>query len=289
MDTPYTFSFPEDLERLIFEQAASDDRTTACRLALVARRVQSWIEPIIYRSIILTSATLAPFASKSPEFYRRFVKQLRIVSRVQNMMTILSLCQGVTDLCLRLLPAKNISGGHPLDSPIGNLRLRRLDALLTTLLHGFPPEFDRPFYSNITHLIIVDDWSQWKEWRDLCNIPHLSHLMIEFYVDPDDPLEEVAQSVIYLLRGCASLQVFVFVTFEPLEANQPPGENAVLTTLSTIGDARVVVFQWLDDTSIEWAPYWETTANMWPSAEAQVMRRRALSSLADPKDLLFVH
>ncbi|KAJ7437783.1 hypothetical protein B0H11DRAFT_2206404 [Mycena galericulata] len=285
MDIPYTFSFPEDLERLIFEQAASDDRTTACRLALAARRVQSWIEPIIYRSIILSSATSAPFAN----LYNSYG-----LSRVENMMTILSLCQGVTDVCLRLSPAKDISGVlfddvHPLDSPIGNLRPRRLHTLLTTLLHGFPPEFDRPFYSNITHLIMVDDWSQWKEWRDLCNIPHLSHLMIEFSLDPDDPLEEVAQSVIYLLRGCASLQVFVFVMFEPLKANQPPGENAVLTTLSAIGDARVVVFQWLDDTGIQWAPYWETTANMWPSAEAQVMRRRALSSLADPKDLLFVH
>lgn len=34
--------FPHDIERLIVEQAASDDNDTALQLALVTKRVQRW-------------------------------------------------------------------------------------------------------------------------------------------------------------------------------------------------------------------------------------------------------
>jgi hypothetical protein len=38
----FEFTFPLDIERLIFEQAARDDTQTALRLALVCRYAQSW-------------------------------------------------------------------------------------------------------------------------------------------------------------------------------------------------------------------------------------------------------
>jgi hypothetical protein len=34
--------FPSELERLIFEEAAVNDKQTALRLALVSRQVQAW-------------------------------------------------------------------------------------------------------------------------------------------------------------------------------------------------------------------------------------------------------
>lgn len=36
------FHFPEDIERLIFEEAAYSDTSTALRLVTVARRTQLW-------------------------------------------------------------------------------------------------------------------------------------------------------------------------------------------------------------------------------------------------------
>ncbi|KAJ7464979.1 hypothetical protein B0H11DRAFT_69018 [Mycena galericulata] len=47
---------PVELEREIFEMAANADVGTALRLALVARRVQSWIEPIIYSRVVVAEA-----------------------------------------------------------------------------------------------------------------------------------------------------------------------------------------------------------------------------------------
>jgi hypothetical protein len=42
---PFVFRFPEDIERLIFEQAAENDKRTALRLILIARRIQQWQVP----------------------------------------------------------------------------------------------------------------------------------------------------------------------------------------------------------------------------------------------------
>jgi hypothetical protein len=36
------FRFPEDIERLIFEEAAIDDTNTALQLVLVSHRAQFW-------------------------------------------------------------------------------------------------------------------------------------------------------------------------------------------------------------------------------------------------------
>lgn len=38
----YVFQFPVDIERLIFEEAASENKHTATQLALVSRDVQQW-------------------------------------------------------------------------------------------------------------------------------------------------------------------------------------------------------------------------------------------------------
>jgi hypothetical protein len=40
--SPFSFTFPLDIERIIFEEAAMDDTQTALQLALVSRRVQCW-------------------------------------------------------------------------------------------------------------------------------------------------------------------------------------------------------------------------------------------------------
>jgi hypothetical protein len=40
--SPFTRMFPSDVGRLIFEEAAADDKRTALQLPLVSRQVQSW-------------------------------------------------------------------------------------------------------------------------------------------------------------------------------------------------------------------------------------------------------
>ncbi|KAJ6609053.1 hypothetical protein B0H10DRAFT_2065766 [Mycena sp. CBHHK59/15] len=77
MSTSNAPDLPLELEREIFEMAAKADVRTALRLAVVARRVQTWIEPIIYSRVVvsrrpdLPSGALAPVTSGSMSASRR--------------------------------------------------------------------------------------------------------------------------------------------------------------------------------------------------------------------------
>jgi hypothetical protein len=50
---PFSFSFPLDVERIVFEEAARSDIRSAVQLALVCRRVQSWSENRLKMSVML--------------------------------------------------------------------------------------------------------------------------------------------------------------------------------------------------------------------------------------------
>ena len=65
MDAPFVFSnLPVELVRDIFEHAAVSDRATARNLALVSSAVRHWTDPILYHTVVLSSArTLRAFVA----------------------------------------------------------------------------------------------------------------------------------------------------------------------------------------------------------------------------------
>src|SRR6202050_2792096 len=125
----FILSFPWDIERLIFEEAARDDRQTALRLAFVSRNVQSWsvdcstrsythsnifqcrVEPIIYKVVTLNSARIKDaflrsleITTKPTSFYTQCIKALYLPFHtiqefwgdgIETAIKILPYCKGV--------------------------------------------------------------------------------------------------------------------------------------------------------------------------------------------------
>ncbi|KAJ7906692.1 hypothetical protein B0H13DRAFT_2662708 [Mycena leptocephala] len=112
--SPRTFDprLPPELERNVFEIAALSRPTSIPHLMLIAWRVKDWVEPLLYRVILLDSGavskdmqgfpTLTPeilrrvIASRPPEFVQSVVKHLFLwAPHRNNVDTILAACVGV--------------------------------------------------------------------------------------------------------------------------------------------------------------------------------------------------
>lgn len=98
---------PDDVERLIFEFVAQEDRNTALQLVTLATHIRLWIEPEIYRRITLFESHAPKFAwtirnSRKPaSWFRDHVKALCLVNTdLPDLNLILSVCTGVYSLAV---------------------------------------------------------------------------------------------------------------------------------------------------------------------------------------------
>ncbi|KAF8734267.1 hypothetical protein AX14_003491 [Amanita brunnescens Koide BX004] len=101
---------PLDVLRLIFEFAAADDKRTGVVLSTVSKRVQRWVEPILYSLVDLQRPqnkhlflrTIETSNTKKASFFTRNVKTLSIAhdpnTDDHQAARILSACRGVTNL-----------------------------------------------------------------------------------------------------------------------------------------------------------------------------------------------
>ncbi|KAJ7058943.1 hypothetical protein C8F01DRAFT_1371089 [Mycena amicta] len=72
-------TLPPELERVIFELSAWNDRTTTLSLLLVARRVHIWIEPLLYRVLLISDLYVFPeLVTLQPE-HTRFIRHLALL------------------------------------------------------------------------------------------------------------------------------------------------------------------------------------------------------------------
>ncbi|OJT06344.1 hypothetical protein TRAPUB_2806 [Trametes pubescens] len=106
MTTPFVFSnLPVELVRDILEHAAHSDRATARNLTLVSSAVKQWTDPILYDTVVLSTARslrafIAAIANKPSEFVRTRVRNLGIftLGPVQSIDRVLAACGGVQSL-----------------------------------------------------------------------------------------------------------------------------------------------------------------------------------------------
>ncbi|KAF8965546.1 hypothetical protein BDZ97DRAFT_1811204 [Flammula alnicola] len=173
---------PQDLERCIFEIAAPDNGGSKCsivKLMLVARRVNEWLRPILYRVFNQTAHRLYPDFKKFPSlkledvghFAKHFITHSSFTNEEIN--HLLSSCPNVYDLAIW------IAGTFKFFLPnIQHLRLRRLSAEL-----AFFTEEDllHPTLSDLTHLNIISSLGaeDWKSWKKLTKLPHLTHIKLD--------------------------------------------------------------------------------------------------------------
>ncbi|KAJ7182376.1 hypothetical protein C8R43DRAFT_967028 [Mycena crocata] len=205
--------FPLELEREIFETTARLRRAIIPTLLVVAHRVFVWIEPFLYRTLVLQLSSprflelklaLQSKRAAKPTFLRDSVRNLlyRIPNDSTTLHDILVLCTGIQTLALYSYP----------DLPTlivdlsGVSDLRRLSAMLGDMGrfgHVETMNLGHPMLSNITHLELYDDipTSDLVHWTNLALLPALTHLCIDAYVH--------RTVVVDFLQGCKQLEVLI--------------------------------------------------------------------------------
>ncbi|KAK7051894.1 hypothetical protein R3P38DRAFT_2857620 [Favolaschia claudopus] len=173
--------FPPELEQMIFEIAAYSWRPMIPTLLLIAWRVKIWLEPLLYRTLIVADDRtddsrlslntigqniptavepehlLSLIRTKPSGFFRDSVRNLFLAHAVRDEeLTIVSACSGIENLWL----------GHTTICAINDLkthRLKRLHCTFEALFGETGADFTQPLFAVST-------------WIELTRLPNLTHL-----------------------------------------------------------------------------------------------------------------
>ncbi|KAJ7802306.1 hypothetical protein B0H13DRAFT_2297279 [Mycena leptocephala] len=189
---------PPELEREIFEIAATIHPGTIPPLLRVARRVLTWIEPLLYRVIRVDAddafraakagAIMRAMHSKPTNFFADAVLHMFLDYNsewtVDQACSLLSLCSNLVGLAVMgryctpsLLPI------------LGTTQIRRFVGTLSELFGSYDAiDFDHPALASITHLHVVDAVNRMSELqvRRLASLPSLTHLALS--IDVSGPI-----------------------------------------------------------------------------------------------------
>nr|GAT47284.1 predicted protein [Mycena chlorophos] len=201
---------PLELEREIFEIAASAHPGTVPVLLRVAHRSFEWIEPFLYQTIHLDNRSPALDAlrrarlSKPSTFFTDAVRRLVIMS-TSEFADLIASCSGTTHLAM-------VSG----DLNAYLTAMPRLVCISASLLAAFPPQhyptsesIPGSKFAHITHLEVFESLAEDNDARTrlvplLCTLPVLTHLALNH--TPYFP------SLDALLAGCLRLRVLCWLT-----------------------------------------------------------------------------
>ncbi|KAJ7658691.1 hypothetical protein DFH06DRAFT_1327257 [Mycena polygramma] len=280
MDVALPSALPLDLERLIFEITALLWPRTIPRLLLVAWRVKIWVEPVLYRTILLMDPwyynsypdSISPFAMagsvlvsllqrKPASFFRHSVRQLFLGYNdmdATGVAELLSVCSNVENL---YLSTRTLATLPPL-----NMRLKRLHCRLGTLFDPQRVDSTHRMFASLTHLEIFDYWSAEIEagvLLGLACLPHLTHLAFND--------EEYLPICPTLLRASTSLRVLAIILPDPVaDIGRYPyqfeqwGEQC--------GDRVVVLI--CEDFCEDWILGVQSGTDYWSYAEEHIAKRK---------------
>jgi hypothetical protein len=271
---------PSELERIIFEIAAFSYKATALQLVLIARRVQTWIEPIIYQTVMLglDSSTagltedlfMRTLNSRPSDFFATHVKTLLFASsfNVEIAVDVLLKCTGVVCIGFWINPPRFRKANlRPiLDNDSLRPRLLSMDLEELTLSHDAcltRPFFDLHFFSHVTHLEVTTD-EGWKEESYFHLLPSLTHLGFDLFYQNDKTLDYT--NVQDILSKCKSLVVLAFFVIH----DDPPCRYP---TLLAFEDPRLVVV--VENAPTPYSTWENTFQSTWTDAEDLVAKRKA--------------
>ncbi|KAJ7184693.1 hypothetical protein C8R46DRAFT_1208871 [Mycena filopes] len=261
-------AFPPELEQYIFDTAGRLYPAMIPTLLLVARRIQIWIEPLLYEVIWPSSqyrpsrarAVLAAMATKPAPFFQN-VRHLLLDNPSPFMMEdaqkLIRLCPNIVNLAIVGPYA------HPaLLSVLSGLRLRHL-AICPTLFSANAVDFHHPIFASVTHLDLVDFDASGVD-ADLRLLPALTHLCVN--ADFADFAPDVMRA---LLADCTLLKVLV--NLWPASLTDLAQECAKAITFK---DARLVIAAYTNYWH-DWEAGARGRGDFWDAAEAFVARKRA--------------
>ncbi|KAJ7204162.1 hypothetical protein GGX14DRAFT_647725 [Mycena pura] len=206
---------PPELERNVFKLAALDRPLSVPILICVAWRVKQWVEPLLYRTLVIDGSPMygIPYCdmdtfrriteTKSPDFLADAVRNVMVgSSHDDHLQAILSACPGIQNLfvggtahaaraALDMLPLRHLYYGERsvFELSVDDPCTRRIFARLTHLqLHKLPLPFDGARFAST-----------------LAQIPNLSHLAIKLSIRRSDLCRKI-------LDACTLLRVLVLVT-----------------------------------------------------------------------------
>lgn len=282
---------PLDILQEIFEYAARVDRQVALNLVQVSSWAREWIDPILYHVVSLRrESTIRNFlrtidTAKSQRFFLDHVKSLcfsvDIHAETSRTVKILAACAGVTHLTIFFVPTSQIpTRCHPschsperLGTAVSNLRPTHLSVLFPTILHGFYPQLNLPFYSRLTHLSIINDSTDWTAWTGFHSLSNLTHLALDVRAEPQpidpDKAARICSTVAFILGHCPSLRVCVLLLlFTP----DPHQTRDAIARRQGAEDRRLI---FLRDTE----PFRDRNAReervIWDKAERAMARQRS--------------
>ncbi|KAJ7171817.1 hypothetical protein C8R43DRAFT_1120198 [Mycena crocata] len=227
---------PQDLERTVFEVAAQGDRYTALQIILVAQRCRAWIEPLLYRSVVVcqSSWSLPLFIrtlEAKPRQYASWIKEIRIdpyiTANDPAVARILSICTGVVNLV-------DLSYGRTPFSVLSKLRLEKL-CINLDIIDGLGDGacLGHSAFARLTHLQVLDPPPRWPH-IPFAQFPSLTHLALQNYKTQIRPANVLILQVI--LSECPLLELLVVSV--PL--SRPEDQNAKSITL-LVDDPRLVI------------------------------------------------
>lgn len=266
-------SFPDELQRLIFEIAARKSGVCALKLVVLDRRVRIWIEPIIYESIVVrnklsASRLLETMKMKPPMLFDANVRSLAFGSTVTFLQA-----KAILEKCSRRIMNFAVWGFDR--NPSIFLPFIRLPSLrrLSLTSHS-PSELNIPpgVLSSLTHLILDGPYT----WYHLRNaIHHLKHT-------DEDHTDHITATALFpnlthfcvdslnwgsaqsLLKIAKNLKYFAIIV--PLRFKAIP---IITQRIVELGDPRVVVME--HDYNIK---HWEGSvrggADVWDQVEQLV-------------------
>ncbi|KAJ6607694.1 hypothetical protein B0H10DRAFT_2070692 [Mycena sp. CBHHK59/15] len=207
MDYNLLLPLPPELEREIFETAARLYPGTIPALLLVAQRVLAWIEPLLYRTLVIKAdmsqardaarldALIRALRSKPPTFIRDNVRNLLHQGDVHRhqVLEILSVCGGSSPDFIPVLE---------------KLHLQRLSIFLddiwpTTDAYTLPLSV----FGTITHLDLFN-LAHDNIYAAVAALPALTH--VSLLAEPVAHATSATQ-MCQLLSGCPNLQVLVYM------------------------------------------------------------------------------
>ncbi|KAJ6506755.1 hypothetical protein C8R45DRAFT_1208751 [Mycena sanguinolenta] len=265
---------PPELECRIFEIAALVRPTGIPRLMLC--RVKHWVEPLLYRVLVISSSPTRPIygfpvipvrtllpviEAKPPHFLQHAVKRIFVTGLVRKsqMETILAACSHAFDYyyCMWMLPcAEALAQLH---------HLHRLTIPLHGLLECLSIDSTHPVLANITHLdlhaIPNEQFTLEELYQSLCLVSKLTHFAVNFTVHDRGfhtaPLRANThlECIVFLVNGGLAVD---------LQEVQDPIEH----------DARFVCIVRNNDRHMNWLRHSDTDRDFWALADAFIAARR---------------
>ncbi|KAJ6551283.1 hypothetical protein B0H19DRAFT_1263953 [Mycena capillaripes] len=259
---------PLDLEREVFETAALLYPATIPVLLLVARRVLTWIEPLLYRVLNINNPSTADWIvramrTKAASFFRDNVHHLCITCRsswsAAQAYKFLRLCRPVSLFVLG-------SFANPDLLPIlaGIPQVRMGGGFLGNLFGSYSAiDLSHPFFRTITHLDVFEMVTD-KNGEQICSglaaMPALTHLWLNSIAVYADILRR-------LMVECPHLQLLLHV-FDTASYGRRAAANPSVTDVRYVVGIRP---HYWDDTWERWA---RRDTNIWAAADVFVARKR---------------